>query len=267
MELLDFEYLEWSQWFPMSEGKLPRLITNESGIYRVRRAGQSHSDYIGQTNSLRRRLLSLRVSLKDQEMPWNDPHVASARFWALSEQEEVELEASVASSPNNPIIRKSFESLTIAHHRRDFGCSPTFNFGRMPDGWIASSSRSKGERGYYDSQIKYSKHQSSMFSTDSELRSKDWLGMEWEVFDNINIEEAGGVYRGLDPETELPIYIGESSRITNRIRSHQKKIEASWQWVAMPGLDHSQRLEIENDLIASVICSTGQPPLMQFQNR
>ena len=264
---VDFRNLEWSEWFPITERKLPPQLANESGIYQVRRAGQGNSDYVGQTNCLRRRILSLRVSLKDEEMPWSDPHVASARFWALLQEKEDELEASVAFVADNPVIRKSYESLTIAHHRKKFGCSPTLNFGRLPRGWVASSQRSKGKRGYFDPRIVYSEHAAPRFLTESEPREIGWLGLAWEVVESgSNGGKGAGVYRAVEKDSKENLYIGESSQVFNRIRLHRNIKGAEWQWVETSDLDHSQRLEIENDLIASSISSTGHPPPYQFQN-
>jgi len=75
--------ISWSQWCPLSQQRLPAIVARASGIYRVRSTSMDELLYIGQSNNLRRRILELRGAIQDSEMPWNDPHVAAARFWAL----------------------------------------------------------------------------------------------------------------------------------------------------------------------------------------
>ena len=69
--------------------------------------------YIGQSNNLRRRILELRGAIQDSEMPWNDPHVAAARFWALLQNANHESEICCSHNPD-VIARKSLESLAIS---------------------------------------------------------------------------------------------------------------------------------------------------------
>ena len=118
-----------------------------AGLYRVRSTSMDELLYIGQSNNLRRRILELRGAIQDSEMPWNDPHVAAARFWALLQNANHEFEISVARTTPDVIARKSLESLAISLYRAESGRSPKFNFGRMPDGWFPSSRRGKGIRG------------------------------------------------------------------------------------------------------------------------
>ena len=267
MQEIRLENLNWSEWFPLEEAKLHEGFVKAPGIYRVRRMGQKYIDYVGQTNSLRGRMLDLRLGLNGDLMPWNEPHVAAARFWALRQEEKFQLEASIAVASEEATIRRSYESLVIAHHRLEFGFSPSFNFGRMPDGWTASSSRSKGNRGHYDKRITSSLHYPCLFEIKSDPLESNWLGIQWISFkDQPPKNSSIGIYRAIDSEKNRTIYIGESKKIYSRIAGHQKTIDAEWQWFDTPSADKAQRLEIENDLIGSYISVIGSPPTRQFHN-
>ena len=263
MRFRDFELI-WSNWIELESKQLSETIKNQPGIYKIKRTNQKSLDYVGQTNSLRRRLLSFRRHLFDKEMPWSDPHVAAARFWALRQDEDFNLEVSVANISNGELTRRAFECLTISQHRKEFHLSPTFNFGRMPNGWSASSQRRKGIRGSRNTTIKYSPHFKTLFSEKSDPLTPDWLGLEWRSFSNFPPTlTSKGVYRGFNKENL--IYIGESKKIKTRINSHiNKGIADNWDWVELPDTDHAQRLEIENDLISSYILNAHEPPKAQF---
>ncbi len=267
MQEIRLENLNWSEWLPLEEAKLHEEIVKAPGLYRVRRVGKECIDYVGQTNSLRIRMQALRLGLNDDLMPWNEPHVATARFWALRQEEKFQLEVSIAITPEDAAIRRSYESLVIAHHRLKFGFSPTFNFGRMPNGWIASSPRSKGNRGYYDKRITSSPHYPCLFEIKSDPLKSNWLGIQWISFkDQTPKNSSIGVYRAIDSKRNRTIYIGESEKIYARVITHQKTIDAEWQWFDTPSADKAQRLEIENDLIGSYISVIGSPPTRQFHN-
>ena len=74
-----------------------------------------------------------------------------------------------------------------------------------------------------------------------------------------------GVYR-VAPDRQSVVYIGESKDLRSRISTHSSNFEATWEYAALDRADHAQRLEIENDLIASHIAVVGAPPTRQFQN-
>ena len=223
--------------------------------------------YIGQSNNLRRRILELRGAIQDSEMPWNDPHVAAARFWALLQSTHHEFEISVARTSTDVIARKSLECLAISLSRAESGRSPKFNFGRMPDGWVPSSRRAKGIRGGFDPEITYSAHQASIFSEQGDPTSTDWLGLAWQTVDNLDPSQAiSGIYRASALDHQSVVYIGESKDLGSRIATHASNFEATWEYVVLEDADHAQRLEIENDLIASHVAVVGAPPARQFRN-
>ena len=267
MRLVTSSSITWSQWCSLSQQRLPAIVARAAGLYRVRSTSMDELLYIGQSNNLRRRILELRGAIQDSEMPWNDPHVAAARFWALLQNANHEFEISVARTTPDVIARKSLESLAISLYRAESGRSPEFNFGRMPDGWFPSSRRGKGIRGGFDPDITYSAHQDSIFSDQSDPTSADWLGLAWQPLDQLESSTAiSGVYRALAPDRQSVVYIGESKDLRSRISTHSSNFESTWEYVVLDDSDHAQRLEIENDLIASHVAAVGAPPTRQFQN-
>lgn len=108
------------------------------GLYRIRRVGLPHWDYIGQTGvgrmNLRRRMAMLRGVYAEQ-MPYRDPHTAGSGLWALRQRGGGPLEVSFGPVDAPTPWRKGLEAVAIALHRQEHGRSPTLNFGRMPTGY------------------------------------------------------------------------------------------------------------------------------------
>jgi hypothetical protein len=56
----------WSDWQPLFQAGRNKAISRDAGLYRIRRVGQPHLDYIGQTGrSLRQRLGMLSGVYRD----------------------------------------------------------------------------------------------------------------------------------------------------------------------------------------------------------
>src|SRR5215208_302371 len=91
------------------------------------------------TMTLRKRLGMLR-GVYGELMPYRDPHTAGPALWALYRQTGEDFEVSVVPVEGSTPWRKGLEALAIALYRREHGCSPTVEFGRMPAGFLASSS-------------------------------------------------------------------------------------------------------------------------------
>ncbi len=125
----------WSDWQPLFEAGRNKAVPREAGLYRIRRVGHSHLDYIGQTGMGLRPRLGMLSGVYKPIMPNNDPHTAGPALWAQRQLENCEYEASVAVMPDlSAPGRKALECVAIARHREAFDHSPTFNFGRMPLG-------------------------------------------------------------------------------------------------------------------------------------
>ena len=129
MRLVTSSSITWSQWCSLSQQRLPAIVARAAGLYRVRSTSMDELLYIGQSNNLRRRILELRGAIQDSEMPWNDPHVAAARFWALLQNADHDFEISVARTTADVIARKSLESLAISLYRADLGGAQSSTLG------------------------------------------------------------------------------------------------------------------------------------------
>jgi hypothetical protein len=285
---------QWTDWQPLFKVGRNKNIPSDAGLYRIRRVGHPHLDYIGQTGmGLRQRLGMLSGVYKDF-MPYNDPHTAGPALWALKRLEDCEYEASVAvmSDLSTP-QRKAQECVAIARHRQDYGHSPTFNFGRMPPGYSKSTgntralaARGKRHRGGPTDETLacHIPGRAPDGPLEGDAGVDDLLGLGWSgwgAVDGVIDDLAGsevGLYllrrRGAD---EL-LYIGEG-KIRDRVNAHLKKgqkadhpqafafadpggIEVSF--IQRNDLAKHQLLEVENDLIAAHFVRVGVGSVAQF---
>ena len=98
------------------------------------------------TMTLRKRLGMLR-GVYGELMPYRDPHTAGPAFWALFHQTDEDFEVSVVPIEGSTPWRKGMEALAIVRYRQEHGRSPAVEFGRMPAGYLASSSCNRRARG------------------------------------------------------------------------------------------------------------------------
>jgi hypothetical protein len=285
---------DWSAWQPLFKAGRNKAIPREAGLYRIRRVGQQSLDYIGQTGmGLRQRLGMLSGVYKDV-MPYNDPHTAGPALWALRQHENCQYEASVAvTSDISTPQRKAQECVAIARHRQAFGCSPTFNFGRMPLGYSKSTgntralaARGKRWRGGPTGEV-LACHVPGIGPDgpiDGDGGIDDLLGFAWSGWASVDrvLDDLTGVEVGLyllrrRGADEL-LYVGEG-KIRNRVTAHMAKgkkpghpqafaftdpsdVEASF--IQRDDLAKHQLLEVENDLIAAHCIQIGVVPVAQF---
>ena len=94
------------------------------GLYRIRRVGLPHWDYVGQTGTgrmnLRRRMAMLRA-IYGEQMPYRDPHTAGPGLWALRQGSGEPLKVSFCPVDVPTPWRKGLEAVAIAIHRQDHG--------------------------------------------------------------------------------------------------------------------------------------------------
>jgi hypothetical protein len=207
-------------------------------------------------------------------MPYNDPHTAGPGLWALRQNEDCDFEVSVAEVPTENAARKGYECLLISEHRVEHRCSPTLNFGRMPNGWIKSNNKRARLRGRRDSSVVRIPDVAPPVTLEKDVRAMQWHGLDWsrESF----AAGSTGVYRAMRSGDDGLIYVGKG-RIKDRIKSHLNKgndpehrqhrffaVALDWQFVDLPNMHPTQLLEIENDLIASHVLAHGHPPKAQF---
>ncbi len=286
---------EWSPWVFLEGSWRGDRIPSSPGLYRIRRAGRTDLDYIGQTGmgsmTLRKRLAMLKGVFGD-EMPYRDPHTAGPALWALRHATGEESEASVAVIEGSTPWRKGMEAVAIAKYRQEHGRSPTVNFGRMPKGYLMSSANNArlvaaGKRfrgGPTDEQDEsHVPGIAPMGALDGDVNNDRWCGHSWSEW--VPLEEAGrvvpagalGLYRLRGDADEGLVYVGEG-KIRDRLGAHRRKMDApnhpqgvvmrrgriTCSWVENNSWVRHRRLELETDLIAAHILGTGKVPLAQF---
>lgn len=134
------DLLVWTPWCPLRTSPIDPVIPRLPGLYRVRRVGHDDLDYIGQTGMRLGQRLAMLRGLYADEMPYRDPHTAAPALWALRHATGCDFEVSVAPVDGSTQWRKGLETLAISLYRQEQGCSPTVEFGRVPVGYLASSS-------------------------------------------------------------------------------------------------------------------------------
>jgi len=288
----------WTPWLPLENSWRGNNLPDAGGLYRIRTIGQLTLDYLGQTGigtmTIRKRLGMLR-GIYAGVMPLSDPHVAGPGLWALLQDRQTPFEVSVMPLPGVDVaVRKGQESLAISLHRQEHGVSPTINFGRVPLGFTRSSHNNsrlqlagKVFRGDRSTTLPQDYHRPGIppqGALDDNCHGASWCGHAWGAWTVVSDvltrppKQANGLYRFRVRGKSGLVYVGQG-RVADRIASHLKKgsaaghsqqghfndpasLEVSWvlsgEW-----LDH-QRLELENDLIASHVLTFGYPPAAQF---
>ncbi|WP_190640887.1 hypothetical protein [Oculatella sp. FACHB-28] len=275
------------------------MILSKPGLYRIRRCGRSDLDYIGQTGSgtmtLRKRLGMLKGVYADV-MPYRDPHTAAPALWALRHHLNCMFEVSVLPLQGDTSWRKGLEALATSLYRQQEGRSPNVNFGRILEGYSISSSNNKrlvdaGKRfrGGLTNRTE-ANHLPSMPPVGSlvdDPRSLNWCGHQWSQWQPLSTvvqqlpADKYGLYRLQSAHQTGLVYIGQGL-VKARLNIHLKKaskppekqdkqgevftsaepLECSW--VLNQDWHLHQRLELENDLIASHLLVTEQVPAAQF---
>ena len=287
--------LEWSDWLPLLGISRNTTVPRIPGIYRVRRRDFDGLDYIGQTGRSLRERLSALSRCHAEQMPYRDPHTAAPALWALRHANGCEFEASFAAVAGDSHTRKSHESLAIGLYRQEFGASPTVQFGRIPDGYRASSSNNSrlvaaGARfrgGVYDGPP-LAEHRIGappVGSLTPDIQSQSWCGHRWNPWVALSNARYAipsntvGLYRIRGDRDDVLLYIGQGV-LPNRPLAHLAKIAAvghaqgaifasqhrlEVSWVATPQRPANQLLELENDLISAHVLHLSSAPAAQFK--
>jgi len=281
----------WSPWVPLegawSDAAVPRL----PGLYRIRSVETGRMLYVGQTGRTLRERLGALKGVYGELMPYNDPHTAGPALWAHRIDTGETFEASVAVLEVGKADRMGREALEVTKQRIIDGCSPAYNFGRMPHGWTKSTSnnrrlietgkRSRGRRMTAEELAAAGPDPSVSppATLEGDVRSADWMGLDWREADRSPPgRDDVGVYRiGASLHGELD-YIGQgliAARGSAHATSWLTELAAEgsagrpdrmWDWVGLD-LTARQLLEVENDLIAGHVVVFARPPRVQFGGR
>jgi hypothetical protein len=287
--------LRWTPWQPLRGAWLADRLPNLPGLYRIRRIGHDDLNYIGQTGagdmSLKKRLGMLRGSYAD-EMPYRDPHTAGPGLWALRHATSCVFEVSVTAVEGSTSWRKGLECVAISRYREEHQQSPTIEFGRMPPGYRISSGNTArlvaaGQRfrgGLFDGTTE---SQTPSIAPIAPLvgdpLSLTWCGHRWSPWMPIQDGLAGippsganGLYRLRRVQDEALLYIGQG-HVSARLAAHVRRVvrpserqadllagDIECSWVLDAAWHMTQRLELENDLIAAYVLETATVPPAQF---
>lgn len=287
------ELLRWTAWRPLPGAGRDPEIPQLPGLYRIRRVGRDDLDYIGQTGrSLRGRLGMLR-GVYAEAMPYADPHTAAPALWALRHATGCDFDASVVPIEGLVQWRKGLEALTIALYRQERGASPTVEFGRVPARYLPSSGnnarlvaagmRIRGGPGG-DPHPRHEPGLAPLGPLEGDTQESGWGGHAWSDWIPLRDLAGGstprgvGLYRLRGDEGGTLLYVGEGAvparplahlakaslpdHAQGGIFADQARLECSWV-LDEAWLPH-QRLELENDLIAAHLFTTGQVPAAQF---
>jgi hypothetical protein len=287
------DLLQWSAWRLLATVSRDQEISRLPGLYRIRRLGRNDLDYIGQTSlPLRRRLAMLRGVYKE-EMPYADPHTAAPALWALRHATGCDFECSVVPIEGSTPWRKGMEAVAIALYRQEFGQSPTIEFGRIMAGYRPSSGNNsrlaavgKRFRGGPSDEPHF-RHVPGIAPAGplaGDPHGVSWGGHTWSAWiplhqlDVVEAVTGSGLYRIRGDEDVKLLYIGQG-KVPDRPLAHLGKIRQAdhrqgpifaahsrleWSAVVNEDWHQHQRLELENDLIAAHILTTGEVPAAQF---
>jgi hypothetical protein len=293
-ETTDPAKLCWLPYHSLEGAGRNKSFPVEPGLYRIRRIGRTDLDYIGQTGMGLRQRLGMLNGVYGEVMPYRAPHTVGPALWAMRDKTGSEYEASVCLLPDaSTPKRKGWECAAIALYRQENGHSPTYNFGRMPEGYRMSSDNSarlvasgKRFRGGRTDQVENSHHHgiAPSASISGPSACAHWLGLDWSEWKGaVDIEAFAhpgdiGLYRIRLCGASALSYVGEG-RIKDRIKAHLKKgtdpehpqynffrdgksLECSF--LNRPDLLRHQRLEVETDLIGIHVLEHQDVPLAQF---
>ena len=270
--------LNWTPFVKFdAEIKEFRQHSTSPGVYRVRVSGRNELAYIGQTGrDLRARLQALKSNTFAREMPFNDPHTAACRLWSFRDADGCEFECSSAAIELPKAKRLALECFLLWQYRLQQGESTLCNFGRLHPEYQSSANRSTGKRGF---RLPSGTINTNVGKSIEPLRyqgcpnDSDWMGLNWSclrplvISETASLPQGTGVYKLIGDENEV-LYIGESSNLRSRLRTHCDNPDHRDAVFAYCALDHAalgcQRLEVENDLIAAYFSETKQPPRLQF---
>jgi hypothetical protein len=271
--------LSWTEWIPLDASSAEyRKIPIDSGLYRIRVKYQALLSYIGQTRmGLRPRLRMLMSATYNETMPYNDPHTAGPMHWLLRTQEGMDFECSAAPIDVSDQERQAIEDMLLWRYRIEKGISTLANYGRFHARYARPSNRKLGRsmRRLEDGQINPASGPSTTpLQLHGEPADSDWMQLSWSELIPLNqqglarISPGQGLYKILEANTGILLYIGESKHVRGRLENHMNKA-----WAGQPAASYYilpdsrlsfQRHELEVDLIGAYYFKYRTPPRLQY---
>lgn len=285
--------IPWTAWRPLAGAWTGRSLPEMPGLYRIRRIGAEDIDYIGQTGLRLRDRLGMLRAVFGSEMPYRDPHTVGPALWAIRHKSGCDFEVSVAPIDGDPPWRKALECVAIALYRQERGHSPTFNFGRMPPGYLMSSANNarlaQAGRRYRGGPCStwLPSHAAGIAPVGllvGDPTASGWCGHQWSPWAGASEaprlipRRSRGLYRLRTAGCHTLLYIGEGD-IRARLASHVGKVsdlthrqgeifrragQLEVSWVTDDAWADHEQLELETDLIAAHLLTTGVVPTAQF---
>lgn len=283
----------WSPHFPLRRAeRLARIspkddpVPRSGGLYRIHlEEEQPLLAYVGQTGRLRGRLNELALGVFGDEMPYTTPHVAAPSLYAWVHTPpyaplmlsfcNVDLSAYYRQGLENLVItveRQRRKQIAPARQRARGGYSPLANFGKMPQGWYPSSSRTVGERGG-TTLVDGPWHEPSIMPVcelDDPHEAFDdvWGGHVWTPWRYAREIPARldqrGLYRLWQKGVQEFWYIG-CGQLTAAARS-AARLKPDLLFSAVAGVwNENERAELKSDLLGLYMAQHKRPPLNQYE--
>jgi len=192
--------LDWSTWVLLEGARRHPVIPDAPGLYRIRSIETGRMLYVRQAGrALKERLGSL-AGVSGEAMPNTDPHTAGPALWAHRADTGETFEVSVAVLEVDKGDRMGREALEVTKQRIIDGCSPAYNFGRMPHGWLKScgdnrqhipaGKRFRGRRMTPEELAAAGPDQSvpPPVTLEGDVRTADWVGLALTAWQLLEVE-------------------------------------------------------------------------------
>ena len=272
----------WSDWTPFTPLITARAqLSTSGGIYRIKPVGKNNLVYLGQTNNLRRRLANELVpNTLSEFMPFNDPHTAAQSLWTWKVESGWTFELSVMETDLPTRFREGLECYLLWQYRMEAGQSTLCNHGRFHPNYMRSGDRKSGKRGERLPEGKINPASGKSIpplTINSHWTKTDWMNLEWDELQPLTSKQAAsepvipGVYKIIDGGNGQLLYIGETTKLRDRLVAHSRK-----SWGTRTPLYSKCRqpsntldfhlLELENDLLGGYFDMTQDIPKFQFTN-
>lgn len=275
--------LEWTNWVPLREIAEHRSdLPSGPGIYRICLTGSGITSrgqlaYIGQSGRTAKRIASdLRRPVFGEEPPWNDPHAAAPALWAYRVEDGAKPHVSAAPAPSDKARRRALEDTLLWRHRRATGRSTLCNYGRFHPQYRRPSNKASGRSMKRRDAPKPEANGPcrAPLPLEGEPTGRQWMSLSWQDPIRLttdatqNLPRSPGVYRIFQPGSTPLLYIGETTSLRQRLRSHARRGWDSGAHLSVASMPESapeyQRREVESDLLGGHFEQVDAPPTCQY---